>query len=98
MPVVARWFGVGAVLFTLVLPAGCTTTENRTLAPAERLERSAVTFSAATCSGPGIQCGDNLSVTAAHDFADNARDFRATVESSGDREVLSSFERLWHSY
>jgi hypothetical protein len=100
MPRVVKWLGVGTLSFTFLLLAGCATGtgKTRTSAAADRLERSAVTFSAATCSGPRIRCSDNLYVTAARDFADDAREFHETVDTAGGRAVLSSFERLWHSY
>src|SRR5687767_657182 len=98
MPLVMRLIGPGTVWFAFVLLAGCATGtgKTRTITAADRLERSAVAFAAAACSGPGIQCVDNGYVTSAHEFAADSREFHETVGNGGDRAVLSSFERLWH--
>jgi hypothetical protein len=37
-------------------------------------------------------------VPAARTFADQAHKFRQTLDSAGEREVVSSFEDLWSSY
>jgi hypothetical protein len=99
-PRVAKWIGLGALQFAFALLAGCATGtgKTQTITAAGRLESSAVTFAAATCSGPGIQCVDDGYVVAASRFAADAREFHETVGNEGERAVLSSFERLWHSY
>lgn len=97
---VARWIRPGAVPLAFALLASCATGSGKTqtVAAADRLEHSAVTFAAATCPGPGIQCVDSPYATTAHEFAAASREFHETVGEAGDRAVLSAFERLWHSY
>jgi len=34
----------------------------------------------------------------ASEFADQAHDFRETVDRSGDREVILAYEQLWRTY
>jgi hypothetical protein len=34
----------------------------------------------------------------APEFADQAHDFRETVERAGDREIILAYEQLWRSY
>jgi hypothetical protein len=80
----------------VVLLAGCATTHTRTATAADRLELSADAFAAGVCSEPKADCSRDL--PAARAFADQAHEFRQTLDSAGEREVVSSFEDLWRSY
>ncbi|HEV7445414.1 MAG TPA: hypothetical protein VGO18_22655, partial [Steroidobacteraceae bacterium] len=53
-----------------------------------RLERSADAFA-------GYTRGD---FPDAREFADQAHDFRETVDRAGDREVILAYEQLWRTY
>ena len=87
-----------AIGLSVALLAGCTTTQTRTVNAAERLERSAEAFAAATCHEPSAGCSTNRYLPAARAFADQARRFEQTLQSAGDQEVVLAFERLWRSY
>jgi hypothetical protein len=71
----------------LVTLAGCATNSNM-VASAGRLERSADAFARDTRGY----------FRDAPEFADQARDFRETVERAGDREIILAYEQLWRSY
>ena len=73
------------VLLTL---GSCATTHNNMMTSAGRLERSADAFA-------GYTRGD---FPDAREFADQAHDFRETVDRAGDREVILAYEQLWRSY
>jgi hypothetical protein len=77
----------------VVLLAGCATTQTRTDSAADRLESSADAFAAGVCSEPKADCSSD-----ARAFADQAHEFRQTLDSAGERQVVSSFEDLWKSY
>lgn len=83
---------------SIVLLAGCTTTQTRTEKAAQTLERSAEAFVAGTCYEPNAGCATSRYLPAARVFADQARRFDQTLQGAGDREVVLAFERLWRSY
>jgi hypothetical protein len=72
----------------LVALASCATTQSNMMASVDRLERSADEFDTDT----------HGYFRNAAEFADQAHDFRATVDRAGDREVIVAYERLWRSY
>jgi hypothetical protein len=80
--------------------AGCASTRTRTAKAADRLERSADAFAARTCDRSQAACSPEYlpALPAAYAFADQARDFRRTLDSAGDERVVLAFERLWYSY
>jgi hypothetical protein len=75
------------VLVVLVALAGCATNSNMA-ASAGRLERSADAFAHDT----------HGYFRDAPAFADQAHDFRETVERAGDRAIILAYEQLWRSY
>lgn len=87
-----------AIVMAVVLLAGCTTTQTRTVRAAERLEHSAEAFAAGTCYEPNPGCSANRYLPAARAFADQAKRFGETLQGAGDQEVVLGFERLWRSY
>jgi hypothetical protein len=83
----------------VVVPlAGCTTTHARTIRAADRLERSANTFAGYELQWPHAADSDTQMFLKAREFADEAHDFRRTIDTAGDAEVVLAFERLWRSY
>ena len=71
----------------LVLLAGCMTNGTaRTADAAERLERVATSYAAAS------------NVSAAQAFADQAREFHGTLGQEGAAGVLLAYQRLWRGY
>ena len=83
----------------VVLLAACTTTTHtRTARAADRLEGSAGVFAARTCYEPNTACSATQYLPAARQFADQAREFRQTLDNAGDQAVVFAFQRLWRAY
>jgi hypothetical protein len=73
----------------LVVLASCATTHSKNMMiSAGRLERIADAFSS---DARGY-------FRDAPEFADQAHDFRETVDRAGDRDVILAYERLWRTY
>jgi hypothetical protein len=72
----------------LVALASCATTHSNMMTSVGRLERSADAFASDTRGY----------FRDAPEFADQAHDFRETVDRAGDREVILAYEQLWRSY
>jgi hypothetical protein len=72
----------------LVALASCATTHSNMMASVGRLERSADAFASDTRGY----------FRHAPEFADQAHDFRETVDRAGDREVILAYEQLWRTY
>jgi hypothetical protein len=87
-----------AMGMAVVLLAGCATPRTRTEKAAQKLERSADGFIAATCYEPNAACSTNPYLPAAREFADQAQRFGQTVQGAGDPEVVLAYKRLWRSY
>jgi hypothetical protein len=73
------------VLLTL---ASCATTRTQMMTSAGRLERRADAFASDTRGY----------FRDAPEFADQAHDFRETVDRAGDRDVILAYEQLWRTY
>jgi hypothetical protein len=93
-----RSFAIAALCLGFVPLASCATTQGRMIRAADRLERNAEAFDSATRyeadptqSAPGDFRG-------AREFVEQAHDFRQTVDTAGDQEVVFAFEHLWRSY
>lgn len=87
-----------ATLWLVLVPLGsCATTQDRMIRAADRLARTAEAFDSntreldPTHSGTGYFGG-------AREFVEQAHDFRQTVDTAGDQEVILAFEQLWRSY
>jgi len=65
---------------------------------ADRLERNADAFDTHTRYEPDPTSSAAGDFRDARDFVELAHDFRQTVDSAGDREVIFAFEHLWRSY
>jgi hypothetical protein len=73
----------------LVVLASCATTHSKNMMiSAGRLERIADAFSS---DARGY-------FRDAPEFADQAHDFRETVDRAGDRDVVLAYEQLWRTY
>lgn len=89
---------VATILGLVILPlAGCTAMCVRTTAAADNLEDSANVFSHRACHDLNTQCSGNEYLPARL-LADQTREFRQTVNTAGDGDVVFSFQRLWRSY
>jgi hypothetical protein len=75
-------------VLVLVALASCATTHSNMMTSAGRLELSADAFASDTRGY----------FRDAREFADQAHDFRQTVDLAGDREVILAYEQLWRSY
>jgi hypothetical protein len=96
--VVVRSVVIATLALAVVLLAGCTTTHIRTARAAEGLERSADAFADRICYEPNDSCPTDQYLPAAREFAVQAYEFRQTLDSAGDQEVVSAFKRLWRRY
>jgi hypothetical protein len=83
---------------TVVLAAGCTVTRTRTATAADELERSADALAARGCYEYVPECSATGYWQAARALADQAHEFRQTLDSAGDQDIVLAFKRLWHSY
>jgi hypothetical protein len=83
---------------TTVLLAGCVTTHTRTASAADELERSAESFAAHTCYDLNAACSRGQQIPGALAFAERAHEFRQTLDTAGDQDVVSAYKRLWRSY
>jgi hypothetical protein len=79
---------IAAPALMLVILASCATTRGHMMTLAGRLELRADAFASDT----GGYFRD------APEFADQAHDFRETVDRAGDREVILAYEQLWRTY
>jgi hypothetical protein len=87
--VLLKALAIATLLLTLHLVAGCAATGNRSTVTADRLTSAADAFAARSDS----------SLPLAHDFSDEAREFRRTlVDRLSERDVLLAYERLWRRY
>lgn len=94
MTVVRSIAAVTSGLIIAMLVSCATTPHAHMMSYADQLDRNAAAFASAgvTASPAGHSSG-------AREFADQAQDFRQTVERlAGDSDVVSAYERLWHSY
>jgi hypothetical protein len=96
--VVVKSLAIATLAVAVLMFAGCATTHSRTATAADGLERSADRFAAGICNGPKSACSTDQYLPAARTFADEAHRFRETLDSAGEREVVSEFEQLWTSY
>jgi isopenicillin N synthase-like dioxygenase len=72
----------------LVTLASCATTHSNMMTSADTLEHSADAFA-----------GDTRGYFRhAREFAEQAHDFRETIDRAGDREVILAYEQLWRNY
>jgi isopenicillin N synthase-like dioxygenase len=72
----------------LVTLASCATTHSNMMTSADTLEHSADAFA-----------GDKRGYFRhAREFAEQAHDFRETIDRAGDREVILAYEQLWRNY
>jgi hypothetical protein len=76
----------------VVLLAGCTTAHARASRAADGLEHSVEVFTARACYEPNPAC------FAARGFAEQTHEFRQTLDTAGDAEVVSAFKRVWRGY
>ncbi len=76
----------------VALLAGCTTTHARASRAADGLEHSVEVFTARACYEPNPAC------FAARGFAEQTHEFRQTLDTVGDAEVVSAFKRVWRGY
>jgi hypothetical protein len=65
---------------------------------ADRLARNADAFAARLCYAPHDACLASRHLSGVRRFADEAHEFRRTMDSASDREVVLAFERLWREY
>jgi hypothetical protein len=79
---------VATSALVLVALASCATTQSNMMTSVGRLERSVDAFDTDT----------HGYFRNAAEFADQAHDFRTTVDRAGDREVIVAYERLWRGY
>jgi hypothetical protein len=89
-------FATLASAAVLLAGSGCTTTRARTASAADALERTADAFAARTCYEP--TCFTSQYLAAANGFAEQAREFRQTLDVAGDRDVILAYKHLWRSY
>jgi hypothetical protein len=82
----------------VVLAAGCSMTRTRTAGAADKLERSADALAAHGCYGSVPACSASGYLPAARAFADQAHEFRQSLDSAGDQDIVLEFKRLWQSY
>ena len=88
-----------APLLLALLLAGCATTENRTMAAADRLEAVAHAFAGRSCDEPNVVCSGASYLQIAHGFSDEAHEFRSTLDAGvSARDILLEYERLWRRY
>jgi hypothetical protein len=76
-----------------VLLGGCVSTHARLIQAANTLQERASAFAAADNSYARTGYSEQ-----AREFADQAHDFRQTVGSAGDLEVVHTFQELWRDY
>ena len=76
----------------VALLAGCTTTHARASRAADGLEHSVEVFTARACYEPNPAC------LAARGLAEQTHEFRQTLDTAGDAEVVSAFKRVWRGY
>jgi hypothetical protein len=86
--IVLRSSVIATSALVLVVLTSCATTHSNMMASAGRLERSAGAFASDTRGY----------FRDAAEFADQAHEFRETVDQAGDREVILAYEQLWRSY
>jgi hypothetical protein len=93
----ARTVTVATAGLMLVLFCGCVSTRGNLIQAADRLEGRADALS--RYEGHGAH-GKRGYLPQARGFADQARDFRATVgrRRTGDLDVVYAFQDLWRSY
>jgi hypothetical protein len=95
---VVRSIVIATLWLVLVPLASCATTHGRLIGAADRLERNADAFDSDT----PYELDPTYSATgyfrATREFVEQVRDFRQTVDSAGDQEVIFAFEHLWRSY
>ena len=91
-------FVIATLAAAIVLAAGCTATRTRTATAADTLVRSADALAARGCEEPTPECFASGYWQAARGLAYQAHEFRQTVDSGGDQDIVSAFKRLWQSY
>jgi hypothetical protein len=85
----------------LVALAGCETTHARLTSAADRLERSAAALDRQTRNEPDptrSSSGYLPGLPGAREFAQQAHDFRQTVDGAGSQDVIYAYKNLWRSY
>jgi hypothetical protein len=92
--IVARNIAVAAA-GVLILLCGCLSTRTRMIQATDRLEDSASAF-ATHAADRSSKSTDYFEQARA--FADQTREFRQTVGSAGDLQVIQSFHELWRGY
>jgi hypothetical protein len=89
---------MAALAAAVALAAGCTMTRTRTAVAADKLERSTDALAARGCYESGPACAASGYLPAARALADQAHEFRHSLDSAGDQDIVLEFKRLWHSY
>jgi len=89
---------IASLALAIAILAGCATTHTRTARAADRLERRADAFAARSCYEPRDACLASRYLSGARGFADEAREFRRTIDGAGDQQVVLAYERLWRKY
>ena len=95
---VVRTIVIATLWLVLVPLASCATTHGRMIRAADGLERNAAAFDSDTRYEPDPTYSATGYFRGAREFVEEAHDFRQTVDSVGDREVIFAFQHLWHSY
>ena len=93
-----RLLAIATLGLAIALLTGCATTHTRTARAADRLERNADAFAARSCYEPRDACLASRYLPGARRFADETHEFRRTIDSAGDQQVVLAFERLWRKY
>ena len=94
-----RALAITPLLLALHLLAGCATTENRTMAVADRLQDVADAFAAHPCDESNVVCSGASYLQIAHGFSDDAHEFRRTLDAGvSARDIVLEYERLWRRY
>jgi hypothetical protein len=92
-----RILAIATLWLVLVPLSSCATTQDRMIRAADRLARTADAFDSNTRELDPTHSGTGY-FWSAREFVGRAHDFRQTVDTAGDQEVILAFEHLWRSY